>query len=174
MVSASKAAIVMVEGGADEISEADMVAALDFGHAACQPIIKAIEELRAELGEKTREYEKAAKYDLALKEKVKGMVWDDIAKGYKIDEKHERYGFLKATSKKMQAELKASDGRGATPRSMEKQVKGIYEDLKYEYMRDLTCNGGRIGGRAHDKVREVTVRGRAAAPHPRLGDLPAR
>ena len=156
VVSASKAAIVIVEGGAEEISEADMVAALDFGHAACLPIIAAISALRAELGKKPREYEKLAKYDLTLKEKIKGMVWNDIAKGYKIVEKHERYGFLKSTSKKMQADLKASMAAEYTA-SMEKQVKGIYEDLKYEYMRDLTCNGGRIGGRAHDKVRDVSV-----------------
>ena len=155
VVSASAQAIVMVEGGAEEISEADMVAALDFGMAACQPIIKAISELRAELGVKTREYDKVVKYDPALKEKIKGMVWNDIAAGYKINDKHERYGALKATSKKMQADLKAAMAADYTA-VVEKQVKGIYEDLKYEYMRDLTCNGGRIGGRPHTTVRDVS------------------
>ena len=155
VVSASAQAIVMVEGGAEEISEADMVAALDFGHAACQPIIKAISELRAELGVKTREYDKVVKYDAALKEKIKGIVWNDIAAGYKINDKHERYGFLKATSKKMQGELKAAMAAEYTA-VVEKQVKGIYEDLKYEYMRDLTCSGGRIGGRPHTTVRDVS------------------
>ncbi len=163
VVAASKAAIVMVEGGGDEISEADMVLALDFGHAACQPIIDTIAELRAELGVKTREYDKAVKYDEALKAKCKTLSWAGITKGYAIVEKHARYGFLKTNRKELEAKLKAELAEGYTA-LVEKQVKGIYEDLKYEYMRELTCNGGRIGGRPHTTVREVTCE---IAPLPR-------
>ncbi len=155
VVAASKEAIVMVEGGAEEISEADMVAALDFGHASCQPIIKALEELRAEVGAKTREYEKAVGFDPALKEKAKALAWAGIKAGYGINEKHERYASLKAGGKALQEKLKAELGDGYA--AVEKQVKGIYEELKYEYMRELTTNGGRIGGRPHDVVRDVTV-----------------
>jgi len=50
VVACSKEAIVMVEGGAEEISEAEMVAALDFAHQSCQPLIKLQEEIRKELG----------------------------------------------------------------------------------------------------------------------------
>ncbi|HEX4803280.1 MAG TPA: polyribonucleotide nucleotidyltransferase, partial [Myxococcaceae bacterium] len=39
---------------------------------------------------------------------------------------------------------------------LEKTVKAIYEELKYEHMRTLTVNGGRIGGRRHDEVRQIT------------------
>ncbi|MDP2272869.1 MAG: polyribonucleotide nucleotidyltransferase [Archangium sp.] len=155
VVAASKAAIVMVEGGGDEILEADMVLALDFGMASCQPIIAAIAELRAELGVKTREFDKIVKYDEALKAKCKTIAWAGITKGYAIVEKHERYGFLKANRKELEAALKKEMGDGYTA-LVEKHVKGIYEDLKYEYMRDLTCGGGRIGGRPHDKVRAVS------------------
>ena len=163
VVAASKAAIVMVEGGGDEVTEADMVLALDFGHAACQPIIATIAELRAELGVKTREYDKVVKYDEALKAKCKAISWAGITKGYAIVEKHARYGFLKTNRKEMEAALKKEMGDTYTA-LIEKQVKGIYEDLKYEYMRELTCNGGRIGGRPHTTVREVTVE---VAPLPR-------
>ncbi len=163
VVAASKAAIVMVEGGGDEITEADMVLALDFGHAACQPIINTISELRAEVGVKTREYEKMVKYDEALKAKCKTISWAGITKGYGIVEKHARYGFLKTNRKEMEAKLKAEMAEGYTA-LVEKQVKGIYEDLKYEYMRELTCNGGRIGGRPHTTVRDVTCE---IAPLPR-------
>ena len=41
IIACSKEAIVMVEGGAEEVSEADMVAALDFGHRAVQPVLAA-------------------------------------------------------------------------------------------------------------------------------------
>ena len=161
VVAASKEAIVMVEGGAEEISEADMVKALEFGQKVCGDIIKIQDEIRAALGTKTREYEKAAKHDPELVAKVKKATWDGITKGYAIADKHERYSSLKKNSKAMQEAFKAELGDAYA--SKEKSVKAIYEDLKYEYMRDLTVNNGRIGGRAHDEVRAL---------HMELGPLP--
>jgi polyribonucleotide nucleotidyltransferase len=155
VVACSKEAIVMVEGGAEEISEAEMVKALEFAHAAAQPIIALQEEFRAELKVKTREYEKAPKFDTDLKATCHKLAFDGIKAGYGIADKGLRYASLKATSKKLQESMKAQLGDGYAAK--EKTVKAIYEELKYEYMRDLTCNGGRIGGRAHDEVRTVTV-----------------
>ncbi len=156
VVACSKEAVVMVEGGANEVPEAEIVAALDFAHKACQPIIQLQEALRAELGVKTREYDKAPSFDAKLKETVKAMCWNDIAKGYGIADKHERGASLKATGKSMIEKLKTQLGPDEYV-LREKSIKPIYEELKYEYMRDLTCNGGRIGGRPHDEVRTVTV-----------------
>src|ERR1700722_4029473 len=47
--------IVMYEGAAKEISEADFNAALKFGHECCQPLIAAQKELTAKAGKKKRE-----------------------------------------------------------------------------------------------------------------------
>src|SRR3972149_4173405 len=47
--------IVMYEGAAKEISEADFNAALKFGHECCQPMIAAQKELAAKAGKKKRE-----------------------------------------------------------------------------------------------------------------------
>jgi polyribonucleotide nucleotidyltransferase len=49
IVSASKDAIVMVEGGARQIGEAEMVEALLFAHQTVQPELAMQEELRKEL-----------------------------------------------------------------------------------------------------------------------------
>jgi len=132
-----------------------MIAALEFGHKAAQPLIVAQDEMRAALGVKTRAFEAAPKYDPALKARCKALAWEGIKQGYAISDKHERYGSLKATRTALIDALKAEMGEGFA--AVEKNVKGIYEDLKYEYMRDLTCNGGRIGGRAHDEVRALSM-----------------
>ncbi|MCC6333403.1 MAG: polyribonucleotide nucleotidyltransferase [Myxococcales bacterium] len=155
VVACSREAIVMVEGGAEEVSEADMVAALEFGHKAAQPLIAAQDAMRKELGVQVRAFDAAPKFDAALKEKCKKLSWEGIKKGYAISDKHERYGALKATRTAMLDALKAELGDGYA--AHEKPVKGIYEELKYEYMRDLTCSGGRIGGRAHDEVRALVM-----------------
>ena len=57
LMACSREAIVMVEGGASEVSEADMVAALEFGKAAVLPVIELQEAMRRELGVQTREYD---------------------------------------------------------------------------------------------------------------------
>jgi polyribonucleotide nucleotidyltransferase len=156
MVACSKEAIVMVEGGAEEVSEADMVKALEFAHSACQPIIKLQTEMRAAVGAVTREYDKVVKYPDELKAQCRDISWKDIAHGFTIADKADRSANLKDTRKKLEAAMKTKLG-DETYAKNEKYVKGIYEDLKYEYMREFTCNGGRIGGRKHDEVRAVTV-----------------
>src|SRR5271155_480720 len=47
--------VVMFEGAAKEISEADFMAALKFGHECCQPLILAQKELAARGGKKKRD-----------------------------------------------------------------------------------------------------------------------
>src|SRR5689334_24367617 len=47
--------VVMYEGSAKEISEADFNAALKFGHDCCQPIIQAQKELATRAGKKKRQ-----------------------------------------------------------------------------------------------------------------------
>jgi polyribonucleotide nucleotidyltransferase len=155
VVACSKDAIVMVEGGAEEISEAEMVKALEFAQAACQPILKAQDEIRKELAVTVREFDQLAKPDPELKARLKALTWDGIKAGYGIADKHERYGALKQARNKALETLKAELGDAYAAK--EKAFKVIYEDLKYEYMRDLTCSGGRIGGRAHDEVRAISI-----------------
>ena len=45
-IAGTKDAIIMVEAGANEVKEAVLVDALDFGHAAMQPFIAMVEQMR--------------------------------------------------------------------------------------------------------------------------------
>jgi polyribonucleotide nucleotidyltransferase len=51
----SKTEVIMIEGAAEELPEADFVAALHFAQEAIQPIIKAQEEMAAAVGKAKRE-----------------------------------------------------------------------------------------------------------------------
>ena len=155
ILACSKEAIVMVEGGAEEFSEADMVKALEFGRAAAQPVLEMQLQMRKELNVKTREFDKIATIPEDLIAKVKALAFAGIKKGYTIAEKKERYAFLSATKKETIAKLKASLGAEYTP-ALEKTAKQVVEDLKYDHMREITVNGGRIGDRGHDVVRSIT------------------
>ncbi len=56
-LAGTRDAILMVECGAQEISEEIMVAALEFGHNAIKPLIETQERMAAELGKPKREYQ---------------------------------------------------------------------------------------------------------------------
>ncbi|HET9158284.1 MAG TPA: polyribonucleotide nucleotidyltransferase [Myxococcaceae bacterium] len=155
VMACSKDAIVMVEGGASEVSEADMVAALEFGKAAVAPVLELQEAMRRELGVQVREYDKAPVADESLRVRVRELAMPAIAAGYGIKEKHDRYSALSQAKKDTIARLKADMGETFNPQT-EKLAKAVVEDLKYEHMRELTVNGGRIGGRPHDVVRNIT------------------
>ncbi|MER2560480.1 MAG: polyribonucleotide nucleotidyltransferase, partial [Myxococcaceae bacterium] len=99
---------------------------------------------------------KAAKFDQDLKAKAKTITWDGIKAGYQINDKLDRYAALKAVSKTLQEKLKAELGDEAIAKKLG-QIKAIYEELKYEYMRDMTVSGGRIGGRSHEEVRALAL-----------------
>ncbi|MBN1204963.1 MAG: polyribonucleotide nucleotidyltransferase [Myxococcaceae bacterium] len=155
VMAVSREAIVMVEGGAEEVSEADMVAALEFGKQAVQPALDMQDELRRELGKTVRAYEKLAAVEEGLKAKVRELAWDAIVKGYTIKEKAARYDALGKAKKDTIAKLKEQMGEAFTP-TVEKNAKAVVEDLKYEHMRQLTVDGGRIGARGHAEVRNIT------------------
>ncbi|OJT25979.1 polyribonucleotide nucleotidyltransferase [Archangium sp. Cb G35] len=155
VMAVSREAIVMVEGGAEEVSEADMVAALEFGKQAVQPALDLQDEMRRTLNKTVRNYERIAAVAEDLKAKVRALAWDGIVQGYTIKEKAARYDALSKAKKEALSKLKEQLGEAFTSQ-VEKHAKSVVEDLKYEHMRTLTVNGGRIGGRGHDKVRDIT------------------
>ena len=56
IIAGSRTGVVMVEGGADVASEADMLEAIFFGHQALQPLIDIQEELKAAMGRPKRAF----------------------------------------------------------------------------------------------------------------------
>ncbi|MFL5357813.1 polyribonucleotide nucleotidyltransferase [Archangium sp.] len=155
VMAVSREAVVMVEGGAEEVSEADMVAALEFGKQSALPVLDLQDELRRALNKTVRNYDRIAAVAEDLKAKVRALAWDGIVQGYSIKEKAARYDALSKAKKEALTRLKEQLGEGYTSQ-VEKHAKSVVEDLKYEHMRTLTVNGGRIGGRGHDKVRDIT------------------
>ncbi|HYO56891.1 polyribonucleotide nucleotidyltransferase [Archangium sp.] len=155
VMAVSREAIVMVEGGAEEVSEAEMMAALEFGKQAALPALDLQDELRRALNKTVRNYDRIPAVAEDLKAKVRALVWDGIVHGYGIKEKAARYEALSKAKKEALSKLKEQLGEGYTSQ-VEKHAKQVVEDLKYEHMRTLTVNGGRIGGRGHDKVRDIT------------------
>lgn len=94
IVAGSETGIVMVEGGAKQATEADMVEAIYRGHEAVQPIIELQKKLKDAAGKVKRTYE-APETDEALAERLKEAAADRIREAVTIPEKMERNGTLR-------------------------------------------------------------------------------
>ena len=161
VMAASREAIVMVEGGARELSEAVMVEALLFGQAAVKDLLDAQDALREATGNKPRRAFDPPKNDTELKAKVKALTWEKVKDAYGRHEKHDRYGRLSEIKKELLVALKegaaGDQARLAEIAAREKEIKGYYEDVKYDYMRQMiTDEGRRIGGRGPEDIRKIT------------------
>ena len=155
VVSVSKDAIVMVEGGAAEIGEKELVDALFFAHREGQRIIAACHEMREKMGKPKVVFVPPEK-DKALYEKVQAL-----AKQHGLDTaltkrvKHERYGMLDQVKNAIHASLKTELG-DVDYAAKKKLISEYYGDVKYTVMREgVLTTKGRVDGRGYDSIRPI-------------------
>jgi polyribonucleotide nucleotidyltransferase len=154
VVACSKDAIVMVEGGAAEALEADVIDALMFAHKAAQPILALIEGMRAAVGKPKRAFQKKTLApEIALR--VKDMCDKEILESSLIKDKKARYDGYKATKTKLAATLAQELGAPKFA-EVEKLVKEEFEDRKYHVVREYVLGQRkRIDGRDMKTVRAI-------------------
>ena len=150
VVAASRDAIVMVEGGAAEVTEEVLIDALMFAHKAAQPLIDLQEKLRAAVGKPKREFVPPAK-DPVIVERMGAAANARIEAAMAIRDKHQRYAALDAAGSEAVAGLKTEFP------DREPELKEAYESAKKKHLRELVLNTGRrIDGRATTDIRQIT------------------
>jgi polyribonucleotide nucleotidyltransferase len=160
VVAGSKTGVIMVEGGAETVSEEDMISAIYFGHSAMQPIIEMQEELKKAVGKEKREIAKP-EIDQELFKKITGLVNEKVHTAVQVRDKMERGKALG----QVKEELVASISEEYPER--EKEIKGLFKDLLHNVSRDIVLKEGkRIDGRAFDEVRNIDCEvGNLPRPH---------
>jgi len=155
IVAASKDAIVMVEGGAAEVSEGDLVDALMFAHNAAQPILKLIEQIRAAVGRPKRKFE-AKTLPAEIKDKVALLVDGELSRASRILAKHERYDAYGLAKKKLSETFKQTLGE-AVYTANEKLIKAEFEERKAYLVREMVLSEKkRIDGRDSSTIRPIS------------------
>jgi polyribonucleotide nucleotidyltransferase len=149
-LAGTREALLMVEAGASEVSEAVMVAALEFGHQAIQPVITLIEQMMAEVGKPKSAYP-SYKIDPALEEavyaKAAGRLQEIMDQPYV---KAEFYAALDALKAEMVAEFTAQD------ESLAGGVKEAFESAHKKVVRQRILERGlRPDGRGLAEVRPI-------------------
>ncbi len=150
IVSGSRDSIVMVEGGADELSEAQVVKGLEIAHRGIRDLLGAADELVADMRQPKMEWVKVEP-PAPLAARVRALAEPRVAEALNLPEKAERAQALAALRSTVQEQLAAE-----FPNNL-KDVGTVLEDIEYRTMRDQVLERGeRIDGRALDTVRPVS------------------
>ena len=151
IVAGSKDGIVMVEAGAKEVTEEEMVQALDRAHSAIKDIVAGIDALAQQAGQKKRTFtqrEIGKEFYRDVEEKV--LV--PLADAMRIQDKLENYG----TVDQVLSDLIASIPEGEVERKVD--AKAIFKELKEKVLRDeILERGKRLDGRAFNQIRQITI-----------------
>jgi polyribonucleotide nucleotidyltransferase len=151
IVAGSKDAIVMVEAGAKEVTEEEILKALDLAHDAIREIVAGIETLAKEAGQVKREAP-AKTIDPEFVGEVEKKTYAPLSAAMQIKDKLENYSKVDAVLAELLASYPEDD---AVKRS---QAKQVFKDLKEKVMRDEALERGRrLDGRKFDEIRPITI-----------------
>jgi len=89
VVAGTADAVMMVEGGGNEISEENFLSAVAFAHGEIKKIVASIDELASRTGKAKRTFS-TLQSDAALRTWVEKTFKDDVAKAMRVNEKGER------------------------------------------------------------------------------------
>ncbi len=151
IVACSADAIVMVEAGAQEISEADMIDALMFAKESSTPLIEAQKRLRERAGVPKRDYQEPEK-DTAFLQKVMDMGRDRMVSALAIKGKHERHDAIKAVKNALKEEL------GDVGQERSDEVSEAVGKLEKQLVRNKVVKERvRIDGRGPEDIRALYI-----------------
>ncbi len=156
IVACSKDAVVMVEGGASEASEADVVEALMFAKKAALPIIELIERMRAAVGKEKRVFT-PKKLPEDVQKRIGPLVDAGILESSLIKDKKARYDGYKKVKDAMVAALTTALGAEKFAEH-EKLIKAEFDERKYEVVRNYVLSEKkRIDGRDMVTIRPIAT-----------------
>ena len=152
-------AINMVEAGAKEVSEDDMLEALMFGHDAVKELIKFENKIIKEVAEEKMPYEVLEIGD-DLKNEISNMATKTLDKALRIKDKLEKYAAIDKVKEDVVAhyeELNISLEQDDLNELLTK-VKLVLEQIEYELFRNIVVKEKkRADGRKMTEIRPLST-----------------
>src|SRR5947208_2959340 len=150
VVSGSADSIVMVEGGALELTEAEIVKGLEVAHKGIRELLDATNELVGDMRQPKMEWTKVEP-PAELVARVKALAEPRVTEALNLPEKAERTQALAALKATIQEQLAAEFPDNT------KDVANVIEDIEYRTMREqVLTRGERVDGRDLDTVRAIS------------------
>ena len=158
-VAGTKYAINMVEAGAREVSEEDMLEALMLGHEAVKELCAFQEEIIEEVGVGKMEYEHLEISD-ELRNEIRTLASDKLDAALRIKGKLEKYAAIDAVKEEVVNKYEEENS------SLDKdelnelltKVKLVLESIEYDIFRSITVNEKtRADGRSMTEIRPLST-----------------
>ena len=150
VVAGTEEGIVMVEAGAQQVSEEEVLGAIEFGHECCRKLARGVRELAKLAGKKKRAFTPPV-LDPALYNEIDRHVRAELTDALNTQkhDKLESYALVDALKKKV---------KEAQPEDKQEEASKCYDALKERIFRDeMLKNHRRPDGRAFDEIREITI-----------------
>ena len=150
VVAATAEGVVMVESGAQQATEAEILGAIEFGHDCCKKIAAAIRELMKKCGKTKRIYTPPA-INQALYDQISAGISAELQDAMNTQkyEKLDSYSRVDAAKKKALAEL---------PEESRDEGKKLFDALKERIFRDEMLKARRRpDGRKFDEIRKIDI-----------------
>jgi polyribonucleotide nucleotidyltransferase len=159
VVAGSREAIIMVEAGAQEVSEDQLLEALEFAHQAMQPILELQEQMRAELGKPKFAFEPPARLDpdaqAALYQRA---VEKGLSSVLQTASKGERSAALEAFAQALLEEFVPPAEDGSIDHERRKLFsEGFNEVVRQELRRLVLQENKRADGRTPQQIRPIWI-----------------
>jgi polyribonucleotide nucleotidyltransferase len=150
IVAGTREAVVMVEGGAREVPEEDMVRAVFFGHEGIQRIIDIQKELGRLVGKSKRAFP-APVEDEGLQTQLFNLARIPLQEALSLSGKMERQNRIQTIREELVQSLTQENPEG------KKDILKYFEDLERRLIREMIVRDKtRIGGRTYNQVRPIT------------------
>lgn len=150
IVAGSKDAVVMVEGGAKEIPEKDLVEAIMFAHREMQPVLELQEELKKLVGAVKWEVKPTPAGEMTSQ--ISNILGGRLRDALTVQTKRERHAAV--DSLREEVVLKLADPENPSTAS---KIETAFGELERKIVRDMILSEKRrVDGRGPKEIRPIT------------------
>ncbi len=155
IVSGTDEAILMVEAGADGVTEAEILDALDIAHSEIKKLVGAMEELRSKAGKEKLEIE-APQVDEATLDSITSSHGAKLDEATQVQAKLERQDAIDAVEKEVLEQYAPPTEDEQPDRERLAEVKAAFAKLEKDTIRKrIAVDKKRPDGRAQDEIRPI-------------------
>jgi polyribonucleotide nucleotidyltransferase len=163
IVAGTEEAILMVEAGANEIPEAEILDALDIAHAEIKKICALQRELQAKVGKEKKVFE-AIQVDPQVLEQIRASHGAALDEATQVEDKLERQEATKA----VEAQILEAHAPSAPEGASDEQLKGAkqqraavqlaFDKLEKSIIRErIAVHKKRPDGRGENEIRDIAI-----------------
>jgi len=163
IVAGTEEAILMVEAGANEIPEAEILDALDIAHAEIKKLCALQRELAAKVGKEKKVFE-TAQVDPAVLDAIRSSHGSELDAATQVVDKLERQDATKAAETAILEQHAPAAPEGATEEQLlaaklrRAALQLAFDELEKSIIRErIAVSKKRPDGRAADEIRDISI-----------------